>query len=202
LDSKAVGIKVQENLTKDAETAANHIGPGEVIYSKGQGAWVQANGQNTAGFEPGAMLQLRKDIVASEGITTTAYDDGSVVKGNRAFGVGISQTGKRFEEPRGTGGVYTQEQINESFMQASNDAAETASRVMRGVNLNGSDWLRFFGELAYQSPASARDADMLTYIKLGDKDGAELALRSTNAYKNSPPSRQEAYLKKLKKAMN
>lgn len=201
LDPKNVGVRVQENLDVDAATAAQHVGPGKVIYSKAQGAFVQANGQNTAGFQPGAMLALREDIVASEGIVTTAYADDSVVAGNKAFGVGISQTGKRFEEPRGTGGVYTQDQINDSFMQASNDAAETASRAMRGIGVGGTDWLRFFGELAYQSPGSARDATMLTHIQLGNTEGAIEALKATNAYKNSQPARQEKYLNKLKKAM-
>lgn len=199
IDPKVVGVKVQENLANDAKVASNQIGPGKIM-TKG-GASVQFNGQNTAGFDAGAMLLLREDIVNSEGVSNTAYKDSAVVEGNRAFGVGISQTGKRFAEPLGRDGLYTQTQINRSFMEASNDAAETASRVMRGVNVTGGDWLRFFGEVAYQSPASARDSDMLARIAINDKAGAETALKATNAYKNSPPERQEAYLKKLRKAM-
>lgn len=190
---------MQENLERDAAIASNQIGPGKIV-SKG-GASVQFNGQNTAGFNPGEMLLLREDIVNSEGVTDVAYGDGKVVKGNRAFGVGISQTGKRFQEPLGRDGKYTQTQINNTFLEASNDAAEEAAKVMRGTGLAGADWLRFLGELSYQSPASARDKDMLAYIQLGNVDQAVSALQNTNAYKDSPPERQEAYIKKLRKAM-
>lgn len=199
IDPKVVGVKVQENLDRDALVASNQVGPGKVV-SKG-GASVQFNGQNTAGFDAGAMLLLREDIVASEGVSQTSYGDGKVVKGNKAFGVGISQTGKRYQEPLGRDGLYTQRQINTSFMEASNDAAETASRTMRAAGVQGSDWLRFFGELSYQSPGSARDKELLARIRINDKAGAEAALKATNAYKNSPPDRQEVYIKKLKKAM-
>lgn len=199
LNPQDVGAKVQENLERDAALASNQIGPGKVV-SKG-GAAVQFNGQNTAGFSPAEMLLLREDIVNSEGVADVAYGDGKVVEGNRAFGVGISQTGKRFQEPLGRDGKYTQTQINSTFMAASNDAAEEAAKVMRGVGLAGPEWLRFFGELSYQSPASARNKDMLAYIQLGNLEQAEAALRSTNGYKNSPPARQEAYIKKLRKAM-
>jgi hypothetical protein len=200
LDPASIGVRVKENLETDAAVAVGEIGPGKRVSGSG-GAYVQFNGQNTAGFAPGSMLKLRDDIVASEGVSGAAYGDGKVVKGNKAFGVGISQTGKRFQAPLGRDGQYMQSQIDNSFMEASNDAAESASRIMRGTGLVGDEWLRFFGELAYQSPASARDTDMLAHIQLGNKDSAEAALRATNAFKNSPASRQEAYLNKLKKAM-
>jgi hypothetical protein len=205
LDPKSIGARVQDKLDTDAATSSSETGPGKIVSRNG--ASVQFNGQNTAGFAAGPMLALRDDIVASEGISGTAYGDGKVVKGNKAFGVGISQSGGFFEKPEGAFGAYSQKQIDDSFMKASNGAAETASRVMEGTGLQGTDWLRFFGELAYQSPAAARNPDMLAYIQLGDVDNAVAALQ---AYK--PPSgkggfeafgdnRQQVYINKLKKAM-
>lgn len=195
VDPKQVAPKVQENLDKEAAAAATHSGPGVVVKST-NGASVQFNGTNTAGVDAGAMLQLRRDIVQSEDIKDTAYPDA----GGKSFGVGIHQTNTHYQAP-GPTGKYTQGQINESFLKASDDAARTAVKVMTNANVKGDAYLRLFGELAYQSPNSARDPELLAYISLGSKDGAMRALKATPAYKNSPTERQASYVRKLEQAM-
>lgn len=195
INPKDVGRKVQENLDRDATTASGEVGPGIII--RGNGGQVQVNGENTAGAAPAAMLALRQDIVTSEGVRNTAYAD----SGGRSFGVGIHTSNPNFQQPLGPDGTYTQQQISQSFLQASDAAANLAAKSMKTVGVQGGSWLRFFGELAYQSPNSARDEDMLAYIAVGDKEGALTALKKTPAYKNSPADRQERYVQKLERAM-
>ena len=199
LNAKSVGSKVLENLQKDADEQAFLIGPGKTVR-KG-GAQVQFNGENTAGVDNRQMLVLRDAIVEHEGISPIAYNDGSVVKGNQSFGVGISQTGQFFEPPKNPDGTYRQDQINQSFSKASNRAAEIAARSMQTVGVEGPEWLKLFGVMAYQSEASARNEDLLAHIALGNKQQALDALKATNAYKNSPDSRKQFYETQLQKAM-
>lgn len=199
LDPKDVGVKVQENMQKEALEASYQIGPGKVV--RHGRAKVQYNGENTAGFQPSSMLLLRDDLVKFEGIINKAGPDGKVVTGNKSFGVGISQTGKYFEEPAFPTGTYSQEQIDRTFIAASNDAAEQAGKVMSSIGVSGTEWLRFFGDVAYQSPASARNKDMLARIQIGDVEGAIEAFKKTNAYIHAGKERQEARIKRLRKAM-
>ena len=168
-----------------------------VKSSDGQ-AHVQFNGTNTVGIDAKSMLALRRDIVDSESVRSKVYTD---TKGYKTFGVGIAQTGTYYQNPNNPDGTYTQSQINDSFMQASNEAAQRASNVMQRHGLSGDKWLRFFGELAYQSPASAMDTNMLSSIMVHDLAGATSALKATAAYKASGERRRKVYLDKLRKAM-
>ena len=195
VDPKQVAPKVQQLLDKEAEEAAKTDGPG-VVYTGSTGAKVQFNGQNTHGIEGSTMVKLRQDIVASENVRDTAYTD----SGGKSFGVGIHQSNNYYQAP-GPTGVYTQGQINESFAKASNDAARMATQSMKSVGVDGEDWVRFFGELAYQSPGSARDPDLLAYIAIGDKAGAQQALTKTAAYKAAHPARRAQYTARLASAM-
>lgn len=195
VDPKQVAPKVQENLDKEAALAATQVGPGVAVRSK-SGATVQFNGTNTSGVDPASMLKVREDIVNSEGVTDSKYPDA----GGQSFGVGIHQTNTHYQAP-GPTGKYTQGQINESFLKASDDAVKIAQRSMSNARVEGESYLRLFGELAYQSPNSARDPKLLANIELGNKEGATKALMETPAYKNSPAERQASYLKKLQEAM-
>lgn len=195
VDPKQVAPKVEENLDADARKAAAVNGPG-VVYTGKSGAKVQFNGANTAGVREDQMLQLRQDIVKSEDVVDTKYADA----GGTSFGVGIHQTNNHYQAP-GPGGKYNQGQINESFLKASDDAAKIAQRSMSNAGVHGDGFMRLFGELAYQSPNSARDPELLAHVQLGDKAGALSALKATPAYKNSPPERQASYVRKLEQAM-
>lgn len=190
LDPKAVAPFVQQQLDKEAAKASNEQGPGVTVQG------VQYNGLNTANVEPKHMLALRGDIVKSEGVSKTPYAD----SGGTSFGVGIHQTNNHYQRPP-PGGTYSDGQISDTFMRASNDAAELAQKSMRSIKVEGEAYLRFFGELAYQSPKSARDPDLLAYISLGDKAGALKALKETKAYKGSKAERQAVYVSKLETAM-
>ena len=196
LDPKMVSPKVQELLLKEAGEASAQFGPG-VKRTVGNVS-VQYNGENTAGVSEKDMLQIRNDLIDSEGITDKAYADG----GGSSFGVGI-HTGNTFtQQPAGQDGNYTQSQIDESFSLASNDAAKQAARSMGNAGVSGPKYMRLFAELAYQSPGSARDPQLLAAIQVGDKSAAINALRATNAFKNSPAKRQAVYLTKLNSAMD
>lgn len=190
MDPKTVAPFVQKNLDRDAAMQSEQVGPGITMQG------VQFNGLNTANVEPQHMLALRRDIVQSEGVKDTPYEDA----GGTSFGVGIHQTNNHYEKPP-VGGKYTSAQITNSFMRASNDAAELGQKSMNSIGVSGEKYLRFFGEVAYQSPKSARDPDLLAYISLGDKTGAIKAFMATPAYKNSPSDRQVRYIKKLEQAM-
>lgn len=197
----AVGDIVQENLEADGDKANTYIGAGKV--QKSNEAQVRYNGTNTAGLAPKAMIDLRDEIVKWEGVRKAQYPDGQKVAGNVSYGVGISRTNKlRFEEPAGQDGQYTQDQIDNSFSLASNDAAEEASRIQSRTGLEGDDWALFFGELAYQSPKSARNSEMLAYIQVGDVDNAVAALKKTPAFQvKGAEDRNAARIQRLRKAM-
>lgn len=195
VDPKQVAPRVQEILNKEAEEAARTDGPG-VVFTGSTGAKVQFNGLNTHGIDGSTMVKLRQDIVASENVRDTAYTD----SGGKSFGVGIHQSNNYYQAP-GPTGVYTQGQINESFAKASNDAARMATQTMKSIGVDGEDWVRFFGELAYQSPGSSRDPDLLAYIAIGDKSGAQQALTKTAAYKAAHPARRAQYTARLASAM-
>jgi len=198
LDPASVGQRVEEILREDGVKASQLTGAGKVV-SRGT-AKVQYNGQNTAGFKAPDMMLLRDTLVELEGVMVTEYADDAVVEGNRAFGVGISQTGAHFEPPTGPRGTYTQAQIDRTFKAASNEAAENAAKAMKSIGVTGPEWLKFFGAVSYQSPASARNADFLAYVQLGEKAQAVEAFKQTNAYKNSKEPRREWYIKQLNKA--
>lgn len=193
LDPKSVAPVVQQQLDEEAAQQSKQIGPG--IETDG----VRFNGLNTANVDAGAMLDLRKDILKSEGVSSKAYPDGKV--GEQSFGVGIHQSNNHYQRPLGRDGSYTPGQINDTFMRASNDAAEMAQKSMRSIGVKGDKYVRFFGELAYQSPGSARDPDLLAHISLGNKREAVEALKQTAAYKNSPDDRKARYVAKLESAM-
>ena len=190
VDPKTVAPFVQDQLNADAAKASAQVGPGKNV--KG----VQFNGLNTANAEPSAMLKLREDIINSENVSATPYAD----SGGTSFGVGIHQTNNHYQRPP-PGGTYSDGQIRETFMRASNDAAELATKTMNSIGVKGEPYLRLFGELAYQSPKSARDPDLLAYIALGNKEGAMKALKETPAYKGSHAERRAVYVSKLETAM-
>lgn len=193
IDPRNVAPVVQEQLDAEAARSSREEGPGTEVQG------VRFNGLNTANVDSGAMLALRQDIIKSEGVKDKKYPDGKA--GESSFGVGIHQTNNHYQPPLGRDGTYSPAQIRDTFMRASNDAAELAQKSMNSIQVGGDKYLRFFGELAYQSPKSARDPDLLAHISLGNKDAALAALKATPAYKNSPPDRQERYVSKLESAM-
>lgn len=195
LNPKDVTPKVNELLDQEAVEASDQFGPG-VVRTVG-GVSVQYNGENTAGVSEKDMLQIRNDLIDAEGVTNKAYEDG----GGKSFGVGIHSGNTFTQLPASQDGTYTQAQIDETFSLASNDAARQAARSMSNAGVSGPKFMRLFAELAYQSPASARDPKLLAAVQVGDKTEAISALRETKAFKNSPTTRQATYLTKLNSAM-
>lgn len=193
VDPRSVAPVVEQQMQEEADQQSKMVGPGTEVNG------VRFNGLNTANVDAGAMLSLRQDIIKSEGVQSKKYPDGKA--GESSFGVGIHQSNNHYQPPLGRDGTYSQEQIRDTFMRASNDAAELAQKSMKSVGVQGEKYLRFFGELAYQSPGSARDPDLLAHISLGNKAEAIAALKATAAYRNSPSDRQERYVSKLESAM-
>ena len=199
LNAADVAARVADQLEQRGAEANELEGAG-VTVTKGEHS-VTFNGQNTYGADLPTMLQLRKDIVESEGITNQSYADGK--GGATSFGVGVN-TGNSFtEKPEGAQGQYTQQQIDRSFNKASNAALGTATSAMKSAGVSGKEWTLFFGELAYQRPATARDPSLLAAVKLGDKPRAIQALLESPVFKDPkvPDERKGRYLKKLNDAM-
>ena len=210
LNPKNVQHKTTELLDEEAAIQSREIGPGITRGSITRGKvneggfqgyssepMVTFNGDNAAGISNADMLRIRNDIVDSEGVSNKAYADGP----GTSFGVGIHTGNTYTQKPAGPGGTYTQAQINESFLLASNDAAKIASTSMTKAQVTGPKYMRFFAEVAYQSPGSAKDPALLAAIQVGDKTAAIKAFMQTASYKNSPTERQAKYLTKLNAAM-
>lgn len=194
LEPSQVRAKVDELTATGAQRASNEIGSG-ITRSKGMSR-VTFNGENTAGFAPGAMLSLRNRIIDEEGITNTAYADG---KGTSA-GVAVNTSNTFTEKPDPRTGIYTQDQIDRMFFGASNEAAESAEKSMKSIGVSGDEYMMFFGDLAYQRPVDARDPELLSYIKVGDYEGAAARFRELPTYE-AAPERGARRLATLKQAM-
>lgn len=198
LDQSAVRERVYENLAKDAKKVDREVGSGQ-RFQDDRGNAIRANGLNTAGVPTRDMLSLRGNLVRSEGIRTSGYED---TVGVRTFGVGIASTNDFWQEPELPGGVYSGRQIRDSFAAASNAAAELASRSLEvaGIPYSRPAFL-FLGELAYQSPRTARNPTLLAAMAAGDLATAEAALRDSPPFKAAGDGRREQYLTNLRRAM-
>lgn len=194
LEPTQVKSKVEELTRVGAERASDEVGAG-ITRSKGMSR-VTFNGENTAGFTPGAMLSLRNRIIDEEGITNAAYRDG---KGTSA-GVAVNTSNTFTEKPLGAGGIYLQDQVDRMFFGASNEAAEFAEKSMKSIGVAGDEYMLFFGDLAYQRPVDARDPELLSHIKVGDYEGAAARLRELPTYE-AAPERGARRLATLKQAM-
>lgn len=197
VNPQAVRDKVQENLERDSKKADREVGRGQRVAGA-SGNPVRVNGLNTAGVTAPEMLSLRRALVQHEDVKLGDYPD---TVGVQTFGVGISTKSDHWEEPDLPGGVRSGAQIRRTFAAASDDAANVATAAMERAGVQGREAFLLLGDLAYQSPRSARNSDLLAAMSVGDIKRAEEALKKTPAWKHAGEGRREWRLRQLRKSM-
>lgn len=197
IDPAVVGPMVQKQRVRQHEEFK--LDHGEGIVKKYGNVTLRFNGDNTSQIDNGWVRRFRGDLVAHEGVSDTVYKD---KKGNETIGVGILVRGGGVKPD--ANGKISEEQVNQSFLRASDRAAATASRVMKGTGLSNEDAFKFYASLAYQRGLGFAQLPeyrpVLTAMKLRDAAAAEAAFKATNVFKASQPERQQFYLKSLKAA--
>lgn len=215
-----IKAKIVQTNEKELVKATETYGPGKTV--SGDGVRVQYNGTNTAGVQYTWMMSLRDNLVAHEGIKSTPYTDLSGNKdraGNviQTVGVGVSSHNPRYPKV-GKDGKVTGEEINRSFLEASNDAATAGAQISRNLNLNTEGAFLLFSELAYQSGTAFmsqknktgdRYREFADALNSKDVDAAQDAFKQTAAwyYSRDPKNpdketrRQKSYLRLIEKAL-
>lgn len=193
LDNTAVQKEVQRLTDADAAKAAKLHGPG--FINRAHKVPVQYNGNNSAGAAASLMMKLRDTLVDHEGLNPYVTADST---GVLTGGVGI--TGDYLEKhvpgyKRGT--TLTPEQINESFRDASNDAAVAGTRVAQAYNLGDPGFL-LASELAYHAGTKfynqPKYKEFLTALQQKNSKAAVSAFMDTKAYAVSGKARKASYL--------
>lgn len=177
---------------------------------------IQYNGDSTAGIDKATMLAFRDNLIAHEGLRDKAYKDLSGKlhdSGPRkglpimTVGVGVSSHNDYYPTPDKDGYV-TPQQIQESFLGASNAAAVAGAAVARSNNFNNSAGILLFSELAYQSGTKFTDLAsyqvVLRAMQSGNVDFAKHAFKSTPAWKWSGGDngkRAKSYLNLIERSM-
>lgn len=202
INPKDVTEKLREMDRDDAKTAGVYFGAGTTYIDPKAKVPVEYNGRNTAGVTGDWMHALRTDLVKAEGVRDTVYRD---TKGNPTAGVGITGDYMKKHNIK-DGEKLTQTQINESFREASNDAALAATRVARAYVLDEAalsdpkvarDAFRLLGSFAYHGgtgfskhPSTAK---MLTALYHGNERDALSELKNTPQWNNAGADRQKYY---------
>lgn len=197
VDPKTVAPAVQEK--QDAITDRFNATDGAGLTRKdASGAQVQYNGNNTVGANNADMLDFRSALVKHEGVRDTPYDDasGKVVNGKtvQTVGVGVSSTNDNFPKTQADGKV-AQADINNSFMQASDQAAKAGRVMQQGTGLSNSNAFKLFSELAYQSGSgfAGNNKDYMQAIRERNTGAALTALKDSTAYKMAHQERKDYY---------
>ena len=208
LDKSALSAQIDADNRKEAERLKVTFGDGKTVQPRGAKLGVQYNGTNAAGVDESLMLQLRDNLVNNEGVKDTPYDDlsGKVVNGKKVqtVGVGVSSHNRHYPESAKGGRSISQDELNQSFRGASNDAAVAGERVRQSLGLNDSGFL-LASELAYQS-GTAFDktsgyTEFMRALAAKDEKAAIATFQRTPAYKHSGPMRRWHYETLIVKTM-
>lgn len=202
LTAADVSNRIRQINEANDKAAQAVYGAGQTVKTK-DGS-VTFNGQNTAGVKGSWMSWFREILVGSEGVRTKPYKDAS----GHSVGVGVYHTNPHYPESAKQGKPISQKELNESFKNASDDAAKNAVKIMGKYNIPESpEAIAFLGSLTYQSgPGFAGDGvkqvtpsmkvqqKVLKHISNGEKEKAKKAFESTAAYRHSGESRRALYL--------
>lgn len=191
-----VAGEVQSILGQRQQKIAELIGPG--IQVDQNGVQFRYNGNNSAGVAERDMLEFRQSLIKHEGVRNTPYKDlsGKLDKqGNpiMTVGVGVSSHNKAYPKV-GAGGAVSNQDIQDSFRAATNEAAVTATQLQKAVGVRNSASFKLFAEFAYQG----RGGEFQKYaesIRAGDEVQALTWLKKTRAYEMSQPERRKYYEK-------
>lgn len=203
LNPKDMAGLVQMQRDRDVERYKRLQGEGVTRSSTDSGSKlsVNFNGDNTANIDPQWVFNYRDSLVKNEGIRDKVYKD---TKGNDTIGVGIFS--KKYWPKVDENGVASPEEIARTFREASNDAAQSASALLRRPGMpSDENAFKLFGNLAYQSGVAFGGTKaykpLLESMQRGDYASADAALKASPAYRSSGDSRKAFYSNTLKAAM-
>lgn len=148
---------VQKQIMQDTNarrTMADGI-YGQGTQVKVGNSFVVYNGNNTAGVSPVWMYEFRKNLVQHEGLTDVPKADLSGKKTKAGdpimtVGVGVSSHNPWYPKVSKLG-IVEPEEIQRSFVGASNDAAKAGANVMKQMGMLNAGTFKLMSELAYQS---------------------------------------------------
>lgn len=220
LNPKDIGTKIKQMTDAEQEQANNVFGSGRRVQQ--DGVTVQFNGMNTAGVPATWMMGYRDNLVNHEGIRAKPYQDLSGAKDTKGnpimtVGVGVSSHNPRYPKVNPDGTV-SQQEIQRSFVQASNDAAIAGSKVARDLGRHDQPTFMLMSELAYQSGTAfmsqlnktgERYREFAAAYKAGNVQQAQEAFKRTAAwYYSADPKnrdkitpRQQNYLRLIEQSL-
>jgi len=194
-DPRSVAGKIQELQDKRTDEFSRTNGAGVTRSDRDGGATVQYNGDNTTGVDNKLMLEYRDSLVNHEGVKSVPYDDasGKVVNGKRVqtVGVGVSTTNPEHYPKVGPDGKVSQEDINNSFMTASNAAAVVGRKAQVEALNSTPQAFKLFAELSYQGGHVPEE--FLAAMKSRKVDEALKALHNTPQFKQAHDERKSYY---------
>jgi len=220
LNPRDIQGKIKSMTDAEQEKANRAFGSGRRIQQ--DGVTVQFNGLNTAGAPVTWMMGFRNNLVEHEGVRAKPYRDLSGAKdteGNpiMTVGVGVSSHNPRYPKVNPDGTV-SQQEIQRSFVQASNDAAIAGSKVALDLGRHDQPTFMLMSELAYQSGTAfmsqqnktgERYREFASAFKAGDVQQAQDAFKRTAAwYYSADPKnrdkitpRQQSYLRLIEQSL-
>lgn len=220
LNPKDIQTKIKSMTDAEQEQANQTFGSGRRIQQ--DGVTVQFNGLNTAGVPATWMMGYRNNLIDHEGVRAKPYQDLSGAKDTKGnpimtVGVGVSSHNPRYPKVNPDGTVSPQE-IQRSFVQASNDAAIAGSKVARDLGRHDQPTFMLMSELAYQSGTAfmsqqnktgERYREFAAAYKAGNLQQAQEAFKRTAAwYYSADPKnrdkitpRQQNYLRLIEQSL-
>lgn len=220
LNPRDIQGKIKSMTDAEQDKANQTFGSGRRIQQ--DGVTVQFNGLNTAGVPATWMMGYRNNLIDHEGVRAKPYQDLSGAKDTKGnpimtVGVGVSSHNPRYPKVNPDGTVSPQE-IQRSFVQASNDAAIAGSKVARDLGRHDQPTFMLMSELAYQSGTAfmsqqnktgERYREFATAYKAGDVQQAQEAFKRTAAwYYSADPKnrdkitpRQQNYLRLIEQSL-
>ena len=200
VEPEAIRSKVDELVQQRIKKADEVHGEGKLVAIPDTGGAIRVNGKNTAGVPEQWMYEFRRNLIKHEGVRGTAYPDLSGAKdkdGNpiNVVGVGIASHTPYFPELKD--GKASPEDIERSFMQASNDAANSGYKMALSIGRANPAAFQLFAEIAYQSGLNWHNMQgkagqaynaFLSAMQAGDKESAKRYFKMTPAYVFSGPT--------------
>ena len=199
IDPKEVRVALDSIMSERRKVQDERSGNG--VERNVNGVRLQYNGVNTAAVDEDWMLSFRDILIRSEGVDVKVKPDlsGKIGKNGKpvmVVGVGITSENEFFPKLQPDGTVLPDD-LQNSFLGASNDFASKGAAITRRVGLDSKEAFLLASELAYQAGAGHIEVPeyQRMYARLLSKDkGAAIAeFRKTRVYEVSGESRRRHY---------
>jgi hypothetical protein len=215
VDFRDVASKIKQMDDEETAKAAELYGPGRSVPLP-SGASVSYNGKNSAGVDAEWMLQFRDKLVQHEGVIEQEKDDITGRKDQfgrtiRTVGIGMASTNTFYPKP-GPDGKISPEQLQQSFMQATNHAAKVGRSMAQRSGLNNQAGFLLMSEIAYHAgegafvrndKVGAINRDFRKALESGNVTAAQEAFKRTPMWRWSGDKngRRQNYLSLIEQAM-